>query len=147
MSGTEPAHFANVTPPTQHPRTDRAPVGSRHEPRLSAVAARRSHDRHRSRHVWGAAFGAIIVLAGLAGSALFASGWRSNVLDSNKKAFQSTATDVRTALDSNLDANLSQTRTLSAIATMEPNAGATRFLQWYQQLKKRGAAPSASPRR
>jgi diguanylate cyclase (GGDEF)-like protein len=87
------------------------------------------------------AFGAVIVLLGLAASALLASAWRSNVLDKNRKAFQSTATDVRTALDSNLDANLAQTRTLSAIATMEPNAGASRFLRWYQQLQRRGAAP------
>ena len=85
--------------------------------------------------------GAVIVLLGLGASALVASGWRSNVLDSNRKAFQSTATDVRTALDSNLEANLAQTRTLTAIATMEPNAGASRFLRWYEQLKQRGAAP------
>jgi diguanylate cyclase (GGDEF)-like protein len=86
-------------------------------------------------------FGAVIVLLGLAASALFASAWRSTVLDKNRKAFQSTATDVRTALDSNLEANLAQTRTLSAIATMEPKAGASRLERWYQQLQRRGAAP------
>ncbi len=98
----------------------------------------RDANRPRAR---GVVLGAIILLAGLAASGLLASGWRSNALESNRKAFLSTATDVRNSLGSDLDANLSQTRTLSAIATMEPSAGATRFLQWYQQLKQHGGAP------
>jgi diguanylate cyclase (GGDEF)-like protein len=72
---------------------------------------------------------------------LLANSWRSSVLNSNGKSFHSKATDVAVALDSSLNASLAQTRTLSAIATMEPAASDSRFLQWYQQLKRRGAAP------
>jgi hypothetical protein len=90
----------------------------------------------------GAAIGALILLVGLCASVLLATGWRSSALNSNRKSFHTTATDVRTTLKSSLDASLSQTRTLSAIATMEPTASDSRFLQWYQQLKRRGAAPA-----
>ncbi len=86
--------------------------------------------------------GGLIVVLGLFASALLAAEWRSNVLNANKKSFDSTATDVSSTLDSKLDSNLEITRTMRAIAAMEPNAGDTRFLQWYQQLRLGASAPS-----
>jgi diguanylate cyclase (GGDEF)-like protein len=90
----------------------------------------------------GALIGALILFVGLGASVLLAASWRSSVLNSNRKSFKSTATEVRTTLNSSLEASLAQTRTLSAIATMEPTASDSRYLQWYQQLKRRGAAPA-----
>jgi diguanylate cyclase (GGDEF)-like protein len=77
---------------------------------------------------------------GLGLSAFLASEWRSSLLSTNKKAFDTTATDVSASLKLTVDSSVSQTRTLSAIATLEPNAGDSRYLDWYQQLKRKGAA-------
>jgi diguanylate cyclase (GGDEF)-like protein len=79
--------------------------------------------------------GGLIFLVGLAASAFLAAEWRSNVTNSDRKSFQSAASDVTNTLDSKLDTNLEITRTMRAIATMEPGAGDTRFQQWYAQLR------------
>jgi diguanylate cyclase (GGDEF)-like protein len=79
--------------------------------------------------------GGLILLLGLGASAFLAAEWRSNVTNANRKSFESTAADVSSTLDSNLDTNLEITRTMRAIATMEPQAGDTRFNQWYSQLR------------
>jgi len=88
------------------------------------------------------AISSLIILCGLAASGFLASEWRSSVLNTKQRAFQSSVADVRSVLESGLDDSLSQTHTLSAIATMEPNADASRLRQWYLQLKRRGAAPA-----
>ncbi len=79
--------------------------------------------------------GGLIFLVGLVASAFLAAEWRSNVTNADRKSFQSAAADVSSTLDSKLDTNLEITRTMRAIATMEPAAGDTRFLQWYSQLR------------
>ena len=79
--------------------------------------------------------GGLILLVGLAASAFLAAEWRSNVTNADRKSFQSGAADVSNTLDSKLDTNLEITRTMRAIATMEPGAGDTRFGQWYSQLR------------
>jgi diguanylate cyclase (GGDEF)-like protein len=89
-----------------------------------------------------ALIGATIIVLGLAGSGFLAAQWRSSLQQENRTSFKSTAADLSSTLNSTLGANVSLTRTMRAVATMEPNAGDTRFLQWYRQLQ-RGAAPSA----
>src|SRR5450755_639902 len=86
--------------------------------------------------------GALIVVVGLTGSSILAARWRSSTLDANRTSFDSTATGLTSALVSKLEANVALTRTMRAIATLEPNAGDSRFLQWYHELQ--GVAP-ASP--
>jgi diguanylate cyclase (GGDEF)-like protein len=89
-----------------------------------------------------ALIGATIIVLGLAGSGFLAAQWRSSLQQENRTSFKSTAADLSSTLDSTLGATVSLTRTMRAVATMEPNTGDTRFLQWYRQLQ-RGAAPSA----
>ncbi len=88
--------------------------------------------------------GGLILVFGVIGSALLAAEWRSNVTNANRKSFQSTAADVSNTLDSKLDTNLELTRTMRAVASMEPQAGDTRFLQWYAQLRLGGSASSGA---
>jgi diguanylate cyclase (GGDEF)-like protein len=85
--------------------------------------------------------GGLIVVFGLAVSTLLAAEWRSSAQSSNEKSFQSTATDLSNTLNSKLAVTIALTHTMRAIAAMEPSAGDTRFLQWYQQLQ-RGASVS-----
>jgi diguanylate cyclase (GGDEF)-like protein len=80
--------------------------------------------------------GIFIVLIGICVSALLAVEWRSSELQANRKSFESTATDLSSTLDSRLDTTTELTRTMRAIATMEPDAGETRYLQWYNQLQR-----------
>jgi diguanylate cyclase (GGDEF)-like protein len=84
--------------------------------------------------------GGLIIVIGVTGSIFLASAWRSSSLRANKKSFQSTAADLSDTLDAKLDTKTQLTRTLRAIATMEPNAGDARFLQWYRQLQSKAPA-------
>jgi len=77
----------------------------------------------------------LLVLLGLSAATLLAAEWRSSVLRTNRKSFETTAADLSSALDSKLSTNIALTRTMRAIATMEPGAGETRFQQWYAQLQ------------
>ena len=86
--------------------------------------------------------GGLIVSVGLVASAFLAGQWRSNVRDADRKSFESTATYLSSTLASKLDSNLNLTRSMRAVAAMEPNAGDTRFLSWYQQLR-RGVSSSS----
>jgi diguanylate cyclase (GGDEF)-like protein len=99
-------------------------------------AARASSGRTRAFLVGG-----LIFVLGLVASVFLAGEWRSNVTNSNRKSFQSTAADVTNTLDSKLDTTLELTRTMRAIAVMEPQAGDTRFREWYSQLRL-GTSPS-----
>jgi diguanylate cyclase (GGDEF)-like protein len=85
--------------------------------------------------------GLIIVLGGV-GSAFLASEWRASLVRTDRQAFKTAAADLGGTLDSKLEAGLEQTRTLRAIATLEPTAGDTRFSEWYDQLQ-RGARAAA----
>jgi diguanylate cyclase (GGDEF)-like protein len=84
--------------------------------------------------VRAALIGGLIVLLGLAASAFVAAEWRSNALHTDSRSFDSTASDLSATLASRLEANISLTRTMRAIAAMEPNASDTRYQQWYRQL-------------
>jgi diguanylate cyclase (GGDEF)-like protein len=84
--------------------------------------------------------GGLIVGIGVCGSAFLAAAWRSSSLHANKKSFQSTAADLSNTLDAELDTKTELTRAMRSIATMEPNVGDTRFLEWYQQLQRRAPA-------
>jgi diguanylate cyclase (GGDEF)-like protein len=99
------------------------------------LAANRRSGRART-----ALLGGIIVVLGLTASAFLASEWRASVLHTNRKSFESAATELSSTLESKLNANIVLTRTMRAIATMEPDAGETRFLQWYRQLQRGGPA-------
>jgi diguanylate cyclase (GGDEF)-like protein len=110
-----------------------------HSPRL------RPHPRLRFPRVQGrrlsaqartTAIGALIVIVGLAASALIADRWRANARDANRNAFASTATDLSRTLDAKLNADVGLIRALRAIATMEPSAGDSRFQEWYRQLQR-----------
>jgi diguanylate cyclase (GGDEF)-like protein len=91
----------------------------------------------------GALIGGLIIVAGLVGSGVLAAEWRANLARDNERSFQSTASDLSSTLRSKLDTTIGLTRTMRAIATMEPNAGDTRFVDWYQQLQRDApAAPS-----
>ena len=78
----------------------------------------------------GTLIGGLIVVAGLAVSSVLAAEWRSNLARDNEKSFQSAATDLSSTLRSKLDTTIGLTRTMRAIATLEPNAGDTRFVEW-----------------
>ncbi len=83
----------------------------------------------------------LIIVFGSVGSAFLASEWRSNLLRADRQSFKTAAADLSSALDSKLDSGLKLTRTLRAIATLEPNAGDTRFIEWYNELQRGARAP------
>jgi diguanylate cyclase (GGDEF)-like protein len=109
---------------------------------LHGASPTAGHGRRLSARARAALIGATIIVLGLAGSAFLAAQWRSSLQQENGTSFKSTAADLSSTVNSTLGANVSLTRTMRAVATMEPSAGDTRFLQWYRQLQ-RGAAPSA----
>jgi diguanylate cyclase (GGDEF)-like protein len=104
------------------------------------VSARTRDHRPPARRVMDLT-GALIIALGLAASAFFAVEWRSSLTSANKRAFESAATDVSGVVKSNVASSVLQTRTLSAIAALEPEANESRYLAWYRQLKRPGAAP------
>ncbi|HTA33017.1 MAG TPA: bifunctional diguanylate cyclase/phosphodiesterase [Solirubrobacteraceae bacterium] len=108
---------------------------------MSSTRPARSTGQRLSRRVRGALIGALIFALAIAASGFTASEWRSNLRRGNEHAFASTATDVSSTLDSKLDADLAQTRTLRTIATLEPSVGDTRFTQWYDELRRGAPAP------
>jgi diguanylate cyclase (GGDEF)-like protein len=91
--------------------------------------------------VRAALIGGLIVVLGIAGSTFMAAEWRSSVLDSNTKSFESTAADASSALGSTLNTNVALTRALRARAAMGTEDGESGFLQWYQELQRGVPAP------
>jgi diguanylate cyclase (GGDEF)-like protein len=89
-----------------------------------------------SGRVRSTSIGVLIVVFGLAVSIFLADEWRSSAQSANRASFQSTAADLSSELNSKLAVNIALTHTMRAIAAMEPNAGDTRFRQWYQQLQR-----------
>jgi diguanylate cyclase (GGDEF)-like protein len=107
----------------------------------SPGAARSVGASRFSGRIRAALIGGLIVVLGLGASLFLAAEWRSSVLDSNRKAFDSTATDATSALSSKLNANLALTRTMRARAAMGTQDGESGFLQWYQELQRGAPAP------
>jgi diguanylate cyclase (GGDEF)-like protein len=108
---------------------------------MSNTRPARSTGQRLSRRLRGALIGALILAIGIGASVFAASQWRSSLRHASGHAFASTATDVSSTLDSRLDADLEQTHTLRAIATLEPSVTDTRFTRWYDQLRRRKPAP------
>src|SRR5579859_2985620 len=69
-----------------------------------------------------ALIGALILAVGLGASTYFATAQRSSVAEGNQRAFQVTAADVTDALSGKLTASVDLTRTMRALATLEPGA-------------------------
>jgi diguanylate cyclase (GGDEF)-like protein len=102
---------------------------------LRAVSPSRLSSRARTFLI-----GALILGLGLAGSAFVASARRSSSLQANKKSFESTVADLSDTLGAQLGTKIELTRAMRSIATMEPSAGDTRFLEWYGQLQHQAPA-------
>lgn len=96
----------------------------------------------RQRRIRAISISALIIVVGCAGSAVLASERRSNLLRTDRQSFKTAVADLSSALDSKLDSGLALTRTLRAVATLEPTAGDSRFIAWYDQLQRRGGAPA-----
>jgi diguanylate cyclase (GGDEF)-like protein len=135
------------TPPATDPSAAGDGQGSDAPWRDSGRAAAGNPDDRssgRAKAVRALLIGGLIVVLGVVASAFLASEWRSNVLNANRKSFESTASDVSSTLDSKLGTNLEITRTMRAIATMEPNAGDSRFREWYSDLRLQASATSGA---
>jgi diguanylate cyclase (GGDEF)-like protein len=89
-----------------------------------------------------ALIGAVILILGIAVSIFAAAEWRSSALDANKKSFESTASDLSSALEAKLTMDVGLTRTMRARATMETQDSETQFLQWYNELTRGTSLPS-----
>ncbi len=87
----------------------------------------------RVRTVW---IGALILALGVGASAFVAVEWRSSAQLANRKAFQSTVTDLSTALEQKLNANVVLTRTIRARAAMGTQDDESGFLRWYAELQR-----------
>lgn len=98
------------------------------------------------RWIWGGArakiFAGLIVALGLAISAFLAIESRSGAQATNRRSFESTAGALSNAVGSQLAVDIGLTRTMRAIATLEPSAGEARLLQWYRELQE--GLPSTS---
>jgi len=81
-----------------------------------------------------ALIGVLILLAGLGASTYLATAQRSSLAQGNQRAFQVTAADVTDALKAKLEANIDLTRTMRALAALEPGANEARYDSWYAQL-------------
>ena len=79
--------------------------------------------------------GGLIVAIGVTGSTFLASAWRSSSQRANKKSFESTVADLGSTLDAELQSKIELTHAMRSIATLEPNAGEERYMQWYRQLQ------------
>jgi diguanylate cyclase (GGDEF)-like protein len=126
-------------------------VPETYEPHSSeslAAAARGSRNAARgvgtsrlTARVRGVLVGGLIVVLGVGASSFLAAEWRSNVLDSNRRSFDSTAADASSVLSAKLNTNISLTRTMRARAAMGTQDRESGFLQWYQELQRGSPAP------
>ena len=98
--------------------------------------------RRRLGRAHAAAFGALILILGILTSVFLAEEWHSSEQAANRRSFDTATADLAGDLASKLQANVSLTRTMKAIATIEPNAGETRFREWYAQLEHGGTPVS-----
>ena len=105
-------------------------------------APRRAGPGFVERWMSGGARSTLIVVLGLALSAFIAAESRSRAQETNRKSFESVAVDLSSAVDARLETDIGLTRTMRAIATLEPNVGETRSLQWYRELQRGLLTPS-----
>jgi diguanylate cyclase (GGDEF)-like protein len=128
----------NGVPEPYQPHSGDSPAAAAKESRHVAPAVRTSRFSPRLR---AALIGGLIVALGVGASGFLAAEWRSSVLDSNRKAFDSTATDASTTLSSKLNTNVGLTRAMRARAAMAIQEDESGFLQWYQELQRGAPAP------
>jgi hypothetical protein len=74
----------------------------------------------------------VVGLAASLGSALL---WRSSVRAHDRQAFQVRSTDVNETLEALLRRDADFVATLRGVLTMQPHLRATRFDQWFAQLR------------
>ncbi len=117
------------------------PRAPRTSPRTSSVALHADERWLAGRGRTGL-IGALILVFGLSASAFLATTWRSRAADANRRSFDSTVADLNGTLNSKLEANIRLTRTMRSIATLEPQASETRYMQWYRQMQR--GAPASS---
>ncbi len=126
-----------VGPPVGGHPSGEAPVP---EPDIAAQGSPRAPpgavQRRLSRRARTAVIGGVIVVLGLAASAFVAAEWRSNAQDANRKTFQSTVSDLSSALDAKVTANVVLTRTIRARAAMGTQDDESGFLRWYAELQR-----------
>jgi diguanylate cyclase (GGDEF)-like protein len=123
-----------LDPPDDEQVEEAAPKGS-----LSSALSRRVHaSSNRART---ALIGGLIVLLGLTASIVVATEWRSSAVEVNRRAFESTAADLASALAARLSTDIGLTRTMRAHAAMETQETETQYQQWYAELE-RGAPAS-----
>jgi diguanylate cyclase (GGDEF)-like protein len=104
----------------------------------SALSRRVGVSSNRAR---AALIGGLILLLGFAASAVVAAKWRSSAIEANRRAFESTAGDLGSALAARLSTDVGLTRTMRAHASMESEGSETQYQQWYGELQR--GAPSA----
>ena len=125
----------------------RADDGGGAETSTAGPVESRSPDRkHRRAAGRGrvAVIGALILLIGLGASAYLADQRSAILTQGNQRSFQVSAGDVTDALAAKLDGSLDLTRTIRAVASLEPNAGEARYVRWYALLRQGAAASSQS---
>ncbi|MGP0102936.1 MAG: putative bifunctional diguanylate cyclase/phosphodiesterase [Solirubrobacteraceae bacterium] len=121
-------------PPGDAQDADAAPKGS--APAPAGAGPRRPSARART-----ALIGGLVIVLGLAASTFAAAEWRSSALEANRKSFEATATDLGSALEAKLSANVVLTRTIRAHAALETQYDETQFLQWYAELQRGAPSP------
>jgi diguanylate cyclase (GGDEF)-like protein len=84
---------------------------------------------------------AVTLIVGVSASLFLADRWRASAQHSNRAAFRSTATDLGRTLAAKLNSNSALLRATRSIATIDPHAKQTRYLEWYRQYR-RGASGS-----
>jgi diguanylate cyclase (GGDEF)-like protein len=123
-----------LDPPENEQAEKAAPKGS-----LSSALSSRVHvSSNRARAVL---IGGTILLLGLAASIVIATEWRSSAVEVNRRAFESTAADLGSALGARLSTDIGLTRTMRARAAMETQESETQYQRWYEELQ-RGAPAS-----
>lgn len=125
-------------PETYEPRSSDSFAAT---PKGSPKATRGVIATRLSGRIRAALIGGLIVVLGVGASTFLAAEWRSSVVESNRKSFDSTATDASSALSSKLSTNVGLTRTMRARAAMGTQDGESGFLQWYQELQRGAPAP------
>jgi diguanylate cyclase (GGDEF)-like protein len=123
-----------LDPPKNARDEETPPDGS-----LPAALAKRAHPP--SRRARTALIGGLIVVLGLAASIVVAAEWRSSATEANRRSFESTATDLGSALAAKLGTDVGLTRTMRAHGEMETQESETQYLQWYEDLQR--GAPSS----
>jgi diguanylate cyclase (GGDEF)-like protein len=78
-----------------------------------------------------------LLVVGLALSLAGAALWRSSVRSHERQGFQVNATDVNETLETLLLRDTDFVDTLRAVLTLQPHMSATRFDQWFSELKGR----------